>query len=166
MPSRAAQIADALVAAWQAAFANGLISQAVTPARTWVPVTKQLLESLPPFDHANPIAAAIQVWVMPTTEAAAPDGDTRLNLEFDYPIQIGLAAKPLTLTNADIDPLSQVSQELRDFTLKLDPAYGLGIPEGVVEQPQILSDPYLDSLKTDRLFLTVFVLKFRGGRSR
>ena len=167
MGSRSCDIANALVTAWSSAYAAARVSQNIVVTRTWYQVTKKAIATFPQFDHANILANTVRVFVMSMEEQPSQEDDSRRLFMVEYPIQVGIAAYLKTNTPADIDPLMQVSQELRDYCMQLsDPGYSLGIPEGVVGVPEIVCDPDKDALARDKLFLSAFVLTFEGGRGR
>jgi hypothetical protein len=165
MTSRGTQIADALKSAYQAGHANGLVSQQITVNRVWSVTTKKAVTDQVVWDSTNPQANAIQVYLMLGPETPT-DEITRDRFLVDYNIQVGLAARPIAVTPIQIDPLIQVSQELRDLPLTHAGATLIGIQEQILQPAQIVADPDFDSLQTDKLFLSVWTFNIRGARLR
>jgi hypothetical protein len=164
-----AEITD-LAEALRPAFAAGYgatprrVSQDIDAQRIYV--SRPKLDELVPWDHANPAAKAIKVFVLTDDEVMQADEATRDHLLFNYPIIVGIAAKPKTTTPADVDPLCLLRQDLKDFCFKLDPAYAIpGRNEGAVGI-ETITDMDSESLREKGLFLAEFVITFIGGRFR
>lgn len=166
--SRGVAIVEALKSAYLSGYAASpqRVSINIACSRVWYQVTKKAISAHTPFDHSNFVAGSVQVYLMLGPEVPSDEDDSREIFWVEYPIQVGIAAYLKTTSPADIDPLAQLSQELRDYTLQLDPAYSLGIPEGLEKVPEVLVDPDYDAIQTDKLFLSVFTLSFKGARSR
>lgn len=163
--SASTDIADAVCAAWSTAHTRNQLPLAIDVERLFVQVTKQAVSQFPIFDHSAIVDHAVKVFLMPMDEKPSGQGDDRGLITVIYPIQVGIAARLKTTSNADIDPLLDLSESLRDYCLKRDANHIIECEEQAVEQPQILFNPHFDALKTDKLFLSLFVVEFHGGRT-
>lgn len=166
MTARGCEIAEAIVTAFNSGYGAvpRRISQDIVASQVFTTVLKNQLAELPVWDHAAPVQGAIKVYVIELPETPGDDGDSRDRFWVDYHFQIGVAAQPKTLDVNDIAPLKLVSQELRDYCLQTDPAYSLDIQEGVTELPKVLADPDFETLRANKLFMSVFEITFRGAR--
>ena len=85
----------------------------------------------------------------------------------DYPVVIGIAAKPQEVDgNADIDALHQLRQDLKDFFFRQESEYRLLGNPAVAIGIETITDCDKRALRDKRLFLSEFVVTFRGERSR
>lgn len=166
MSSAADAIADAVATAFAGGFAASprLVSQDIAVARVHL-LDMGVLESLPVWSAASPPAKAIKVFVRAGIEQAVLSDGSRGARMVTYPIQIAIACKAASILPVDVDPLKQVSQELRDWFYKRGNTLP-GRDEGIAGDPDIFFDADEESLRQSSLFLSEFVISFLGQRNR
>lgn len=158
-------ISDLIAESVRVAFAGGYaadprtISQDIDVQRVHVTQVDKL-DHLKDWDSAAPAAKAIKVYIVALPEVK--DYQTRAKREALYSVQVAIAAKPKVVdtTTIHVDSLKGLAGELRDwFFVK-----GRMLPgrEEAIEDITNLVTVDFESLKTKRLFLSEFVLKFTG----
>lgn len=158
------QVAEAVKIAFAGGYAHDprFVSQDIDVARVHV-IDIARLDKLPEWSNAAPTAKAIKVYV--ATMAEKVTSLSRGTCTVEYVVHVAIAAKPRTTGTDDIDPLKQVTQELRDWFYFLDRALP-GRQEAIEGDVEILFDPHFDALRSTGQFLSEFVLTFTGSRTR
>lgn len=141
MSAKILTVADAVVTALNA----GTFSTAFTAVRGYIAT------------HDLPDLDTLRVTVMPAADQISRA--SRASAKHHYVIDIGIQKKPSTLNNANLDPLTLLTEEIADYFL-----YGNRVGGAILVSPEIRITHTEKHLRELRNFNSVVRLNFNSWR--